>query len=130
MQQAAVEQQAVDASVDELSAVKPLLGLSLVPKLKAELPLYLAAAAMAPTFDKADVEAYTKAVLEWWQTNGNSFKSWALAARIVFAISPNSASCERVFSLLKLMFGDQQLSSLADFLRAAIMLRYNARKVG
>ena len=85
---------------------------------------------MAPTFDKADVEAYTKGVLEWWRTNGSGFKEWALAARIVFAISPNSASCERVFSLLKLMFGDQQLSSLADFLRAAIMLRYNDRKVG
>jgi hypothetical protein len=40
---------------------------------------------------------------------------WALAARIVFAISPNSASCERVFALLNL-FGDQQATALADYL--------------
>ena len=57
-------------------------------------------------------------------------KKWATAARIVFAISPNSASCERVFSLLKLMFAEQQLSSLADVIRAALMLRYNKRVLG
>ena len=51
-------------------------------------------------------------------------------ARIVFAISPNSASCERVFSLLKLMFGEQQIRTLADTIRAALMLRYNDRMVG
>ena len=49
---------------------------------------------------------------------------------IVFAISPSSASCERVFSLLKLMFNEQQISSLADAIRAALMLRYNDRIVG
>ena len=65
----------------------------------------------------------------WW-TNGSGFKQWALAARIVFAISPNSASCERVFSLLKLMFGEQQIRTLADTIRAALMLRYNDRMVG
>ena len=47
-----------------------------------------------------------------------------------FALSPNSASCERVFSLLKQMFGDQQISTLADAIRAALMLRYNDRMVG
>ena len=45
-------------------------------------------------------------------------------------ISPNSASCERVFSLLKLMWGDQQMSTLADAIRASLMLRYNDRVVG
>ena len=37
---------------------------------------------------------------------------------------------ERVFSLLKLMFGDTQMSALADMIQAALMLKYNARKVG
>ena len=68
-------------------------------------------AASASAFDKADPTAYTDAVLKWWRENCGGFKQWALAARIVFAISPNSASCERVFSLLKLMYGDQQLST-------------------
>ena len=64
-----------------------------------ELPLYLAAAPTAPAFDKSDVAAYTEAVLLWWRVNGKSFPKWALAARIAFGLSPNSASCERVFSL-------------------------------
>ena len=48
----------------------------------------------------------------------------------MFAISPNSASCERVFSLLKNLFGDAQMSSLADYVQAALMLNYNGRVVG
>ena len=52
------------------------------------------------------------------RTYSSAFPQWALAARIVFAISPNSASCERVFSLLKLMFGEDQITTLADAIRA------------
>ena len=54
----------------------------------------------------------------------------ALAARIVFAISPNSASCERFFSLLERLFDEEQWSSLADMIQAALMLVYNDRRVG
>ena len=50
--------------------------------------------------------------------------------RIVGSLTPNSAAAERVFSLLKLMFGEVQMSSLADMIQAALMLRYNGRKVG
>ena len=64
------------------------------------------------------------------RTHAGAIKDWAHAARIVFAMSPNSASCERVFSLLNLMYGDQQVSTLADSIRAGLMLRYNGRKVG
>ena len=53
-----------------------------------------------------------------------------IAARIVFAIAPNSASCERVFALLKNMFGDEQMASLADYIQAALMLNYNDHKIG
>ena len=45
-------------------------------------------------------------------------------------LTPNSAACERVFSLLKQMFGDAQMSALADYIRAALMLKYNERMVG
>ena len=62
--------------------------------------------------------------------NGNTFPAWAQAARIVFAVSPNSASCERVFALLKNLFGDAQYSALADYLSASLMLNYNERVVG
>ena len=35
-----------------------------------------------------------------------------------------------VFSLLKSMFGDQQMETLADIIQAALMLRENKRQVG
>jgi hypothetical protein len=35
-----------------------------------------------------------------------------------------------VISLLKLLFGDAQMSALADMIQAALMLKYNQRKVG
>ena len=41
-----------------------------------------------------------------------------------------AAGCERVFSLLKNMFGDVQYSSLADYIQASLMLKYNKRTVG
>ena len=56
--------------------------------------------------------------------------AWALAARVIFAISPNSASCERVFALLKRLFGEEQDKSLADVLEASLMLNYHGRMVG
>jgi hypothetical protein len=120
----------VPSFVDAMIAITPLGVHHLLPKLKQEIPLYLAAAATAPTFDKSDIEAYSENILSWWCTNGGSFPTWSLAARMVFALSPNSASCERVFSLLKSMFSEQQLSVLGDYIRAAIMLKYNKRVVG
>ena len=37
---------------------------------------------------------------------------------------------ERVFSLLKNMFGADQKACLADYIQAALMLAHNKRKVG
>ena len=69
-------------------------------------------------------------VLAFWAKNHSKFPTWAKAARITFALSPNSASSERVFSLLKLFFGEQQDSALSDMIEVALMLAYNDRKVG
>ena len=44
--------------------------------------------------------------------------------------TPNSAAAERVFSMLKLMFGDAQMSALMDMIQAALMLKYKGRKIG
>ena len=118
------------AFIDSMAAIIPLIGLGMLPDLKRELPLYLVAARNAPALDKSDVAAYTISLLKWWRVNGKSFPAWARAARVAFALSVNSASCERVFALLKDMFGEDQLSALADQLRAALMLAYNKRRVG
>ena len=48
----------------------------------------------------------------------------------MFASSPNSASCERVFALLRNLFGELQMKLLADYVQAALMLNYNQRNVG
>ena len=79
-----------------------------------------------------DVEQFTKdvLVLSFWANHGKEFPTWAHAMQIVGSFTPNSAAAERVFSMLKLMFGDTQMSALADMIQAALMLRYNKRKVG
>ena len=66
-------------------------------------------------------------ILAWWLKNKNHLPLWSEAAKIVFAFSPNSASCERVFALLKAMFGDEQMRALADYIQSALMLTYNNR---
>ena len=81
--------------------------------LVSELPQYLAAAASAPVFDRT-VGAYTEALLLWWRTNHPRFPAWAEAARIASALTCTSAASERVFSLVESMFGEDQVSSLAD----------------
>ena len=97
--------------------------------MKSELPAYLSAT-QGVTFDRKDIDKFTEDVLTWWRINGNQFPTWALAARMVFAFSQNSAACERVFSLLAAMFTKEQHSTLADQIQAALMLKYNKRVVG
>ena len=46
------------------------------------------------------------------------------------AVSPNSASCERVFSLLKNLFGEQQMAALADYAQTTPTPNHNGRNVG
>ena len=45
-------------------------------------------------------------------------------------MAPSSAASERVFSLVKTMFGKDQITSMADFIQGSLMLRYNQRRVG
>ena len=115
------------ALVDALVTIPPLA--EHVPALKRELPAYLTKCA-GTAFDHNDVDEFTKSVLPWWANNGKEFPTWALAMQIVGSFTPNSAAAERVFSMLKLMFGDAQMSSLMDMIQAALMLKYNGRKIG
>lgn len=98
--------------------------------LTAELPAYLAASMRAAPIPLHDVHGYTMGVLEFWRlhTSEESMRAWRLAARIIFSFSPNSAACERVFSLLECMFAETQHASLADVLQVSLMLQYNRNK--
>jgi hypothetical protein len=40
-------------------------------------------------------------------------------------MAPNSAGAERVFSLLKTLFGSNQDIALSDYIRGSIMFCYN-----
>ena len=115
------------AWVDALVIIPPLA--QHVEALKRELPTYLLKCA-GTAFDHTDVDKFTKDVLLWWANNGKEFPTWALAMQIVGSFTPNSAAAERVFSMLKLMFGDTQMSALMDMIQAALMLKYNGRKIG
>lgn len=117
------------ADVDALAVVTPIARLCSLNALKAEVPAYAAAASGVTIAAGPDIAAFTAEVLAWWCANAAILPAWSEAARIAFALSPNSASCERVFSLLESMFGDAQTSALADYLQAALMLRYNGRRM-
>ena len=41
-----------------------------------------------------------------------------------------SVALGRVFSLVKTMFGKDQITAMADFIQGSLMLRYNQRRVG
>lgn len=90
--------------------------------------LYISAA-RGFTVDHSDVDAFTNSILAWWINHGSSTGAWREAAEIVFSMTPNSASAERVFSLLMCMFGDKQDNCLADLVQSSIMLRYNKREL-
>ena len=120
----------IDAAfVRQMAAITPLAEEEgLLTAMEGELPAYLAAAAGA-SFDHGDVNAFTEAVLLWWRNHKSELKAWSAAARIMFALTPNSAACERVFSMLKNMFTENQLSLLGDMLQGSLMLRYNKRQM-
>ena len=101
----------------------------LIDGMKLELDKYATAVADV-SISRADVQEFTDDVLTFWRTHKSELPMWARSARIVFAMSTNSASCERVFSLLANMFGDNQNSALGDLLQGSLMLRYNKREVG
>jgi hypothetical protein len=58
---------------------------------------------MASSIDHGDVGDFTKRILNWWKSNASEVGAWSEAARIAFAMAPNSEGAERVFSLLKIL---------------------------
>lgn len=102
----------------------------MLPAMEKEIPAYLTRARDFTT-TREDVSTFTTDVLKFWKSNRDSgFSTWAKAARMIFGLTPNSASCERVFSLLQQFYGDARDSSLADQIEASLKLAFNKRDVG
>ena len=81
--------------------------------LQRDLPAYVAAAS-GFSIDQGDVGDFTEGILGWWKSHATEVGAWGDVALIVFAMAKNSARAERVFSLLKILFGNNQDTALAD----------------
>lgn len=126
----ALELKVTADDIDVLFAQLPVLGANIDDAsraaMKADLPTYLALASGLQS--PSDTPAYTKFVLDFWRANKKKLHpAWALAARIAFAITPNSASSERVFSVMKRLFGKTTLrdSVYADMMTLSMKLAFN-----
>ena len=103
------------ADVDGLS-VFPFIKLQHISKLKEKLATYLA---------KAEGTSVHVNHLEWQKQGAAAVPTWAATARKILAMQPSSAATERVFSLLKSGFSNQQDNSLQDYIESSIMLQFN-----
>ena len=75
--------------------------------LKAKLPTYLVKAA---------------GTIEWWKMNTIAPPNWSAAARKALLLQPSSAASERVFSLLKNSFNEQD-NSLQGYIQFSLMMQ-------
>ena len=90
----------------------------IINSLKAELPAYLAA--------NEDVVINTEERnVQWWHNHKDQPPHWASAVKNVLLVQPSSAATERVFSILKSSFNDQQGHALVDYLQASVMTQYD-----
>ena len=61
-----------------------------------DLHLYVEASA-GFTIDHGDVDDFTAGILTWWKNHATEVGAWSEAAKIAFAMAPNSAGVERAF---------------------------------
>ena len=88
--------------------------------LKAELPDYLAAAEDVSVLNEEQK-------VEWWHRQEERLPRWVTVVKQVLLIQPSSAAAERVFSILKASFNEQQDCALVDYIQASVMAQYNKR---
>ena len=97
-------------------SVFPFVTESLLSDLKQEFPIYVAAA--------EDISSDCETVI-FWKEYANKIPKWKEAAAKIMLFQPSSSAAERVFSLLKNSFGDQQLSTLEDYIETSLIIQYN-----
>ena len=104
--------------IDESLSVVPFLDTNEREKLKIELPAYLARV--------ADIDNDINP-LEWWKRNSTTLPYFSSTAKKVVLVQPSSAASERVFSMLRATFDEQQDSTLQDYIEASLMMQFNKR---
>ena len=68
-------------------------------------------------------------VLSFFRDHQDSLPTFGEAAQLLAVMPSSSASAERVFSLLRSMFGNRTCPALEDRIELALMLAYNLRVV-
>jgi len=68
---------------------------------------------------------FTATLLNFWRRLKQKLPAWYAAARRAIATAPSSASTERVFSQMRLMFGGRQHTFLQDLVEGGFMLCMN-----
>ena len=103
-----------------ISVPQPLVCLS---GLKSELPIFLALAQdlHAEDFQMNDI-------LPFFCAHQSELPTWSRFACVLATQQANSASVERVFSILKQAFKETQEKSLGDYVYGVVMRRYNNRR--
>ena len=106
------------SSVDSLKAFPFYQDSTLLDNLKIELPCYLSSSVDLGQ----DIDP-----LDWWKRHSETLPHWSAAASTIVLVQPSSAAAERVFSLLKCSFGDQQETTLQDYIETSLMLHFNGQ---
>ena len=107
-------------SVESLRAFPFLDSDEIINGPKAKLPDYLAAAEDVNVLNEEQK-------VEWWHRQEERLPRWATVVKQVTLIQPSSAAAERVFSILKASFNEQQDCALVDYIQASVMAQYNKR---
>ena len=63
--------------------------------------------------------------VQWWARHEASLPNWPSALKKMLQVQPRSASAERVFSIMKNFYTDQQENALEETVEASVMLLYN-----
>ena len=109
-----------DASIESLRTFPFLNSDEIINGLKAELPDYVAAAEDVNVLNEEQK-------VEWWHRQEERLPRWATVVTQVTLIQPSSAAAERVFSILKASFNEQQDCAFVDYIQASVMAQYNKR---
>ena len=84
----------------------------LMARLQRDLPTYIAAA-NGFSVDHSDVGDFTEGIPSWLESHAYEVGAWSEAVRIAFAMAPNAAVAERVFSLMKILLRSNQDTALS-----------------
>ena len=93
----------------------------------ADIPTYIAAVSTAVLLPVSEDDELERIVI-FWETNRYNFRAFKeLFVAYALTFVPSSAAAERVFSILKRFFGNNQNSALEDYIEYSVMLSFNKR---